>query len=79
MSEPEVQHWVAECQYPQRLPFWVGSFALPAGLNKDEAQQKAIQAAIEFMEGIIPEWLSPPAVLQVARGTMDLVFEKDAA
>lgn len=77
MTATADQYWVAECQYPGRRSFWVGSFQIPAGADTEQARQTAQSAAIDFMANITPDWLSPPEVLQLKPGAMILQFEED--
>lgn len=71
------ENWVAECQYPGRRSFWVGSFIVPREGGKKATAARAEAAAIEFMENITPEWLSPPAIVQTVPGAMLLIIDED--
>ncbi len=77
MTDKPMKNWVAECQYPGRRSFWVGSFTVPANVSDGDARKRAQAAAIDFMENITPEWLTPPAIIQVKPGAMILEFDDD--
>lgn len=72
-----MQHWVAECRFDGRASFWVGAFLVPKRLSEDDAEAKAKDLALAFLADIHPEWMGPPEILQIAKGTMLLILDSE--